>query len=181
MPEASRTPLAFRPATDSDADLSALVGLYDAAARWMAERGIDQWKPGQKDAAHFRTRLKEGEVWLAVRGEVLVGAWELWWEDVEAWGVRAPDAGYVHRLMTARDAPPGTGRALLAEAERRIAARGRPLARLDCVTSNPRLRTYYEAAGYEVAGALPGKVAADGSTYGVTLLQKRLGASRKSP
>ncbi|NBE53192.1 GNAT family N-acetyltransferase [Streptomyces boluensis] len=167
--------LTLRHATDSEADLTTLVELYDGAARWMAERGIEQWKPGGKDAAHFRARMEQGEVWLASRDEVAVGAWELWWEDIAAWGVREPVAGYVHRLMTARDAAPGTGRALLAAAERRIADRGRALSRLDCVSSNPRLRAYYESAGYTVAGELTDKVAADGSTYGVTLLEKRLG------
>lgn len=48
-----------------------------------------------------------------------------------------------------------------ARAERRIAEAGRERCRLDCVSSNPRLREYYEAA-------------ADGSTYGVTLLEKDL-------
>lgn len=61
-----------------------------------------------------------------------------------------------------------------ARAEQRIAEAGRERCRLDCVSSNPRLREYYEAAGYTVVGELPGKVAADGSTYGVTLLEKDL-------
>ncbi|CAM5240436.1 hypothetical protein SALBM135S_03557 [Streptomyces alboniger] len=72
-------------------------------------------------------------------------------------------------------ARPGTGREMLAAAERRVAGAGRALCRLDCVTSNPRLRTYYEEAGYTVVGELAGKVAADGGTYGVLLLEKPLG------
>ncbi|MCT4353016.1 GNAT family N-acetyltransferase [Streptomyces sp. Je 1-79] len=156
-------------------DLELLVGLFDGAARWMVRNGIDQWKPGGRSAAHFRERIAAGEVWLASAAGRAVGAYELWWEDEQAWGPQPPVAGYVHRLMTDREsAPAGAGRALLAHAEERIAAGGRGVARLDCVTGNPRLRTYYEAAGYTVVGEELGKLAADGTRYGVTLLEKAL-------
>ncbi|MYT34412.1 GNAT family N-acetyltransferase [Streptomyces sp. SID8354] len=157
-------------------DLTVLVGLYDAAARWMVERGIDQWKPGGKDEEHFRLRIKEGEVWLAQAAGRIVGGFELWWEDEPAWGRQPPTAGYVHRLMVDRScAPAGTGRALLAHAEQRIAESGRPWARLDCVAGNPRLRAYYEGAGYTVVGEQPFKEGNGGSCYAVTLLEKRVG------
>lgn len=91
-------------------------------------------------------------------------------------GTAAPEAGYVHRLMVDRGwAPAGTGRAMLAHAERRIAAAGRAWSRLDCVSSNSRLRSYYEASGYSLAGEQPWKEGDDGSRYAVTLLEKRLG------
>jgi ribosomal protein S18 acetylase RimI-like enzyme len=165
-----------RPATGSDVDT--LIALFDGAARWMQDNGIDQWIPGDKDTDHFRRWLKDGEVWIAETGDGdAIGAYELWWEDQDAWGIQPPVAGYVHRLMIDRDtAPAGFGRLLLAHAEQRVAATGREFVRLDCLTSNPRLRTYYEAAGYRVAGEEPGKVAGDGSRYGVVLLEKALGS-----
>ncbi|WP_329116339.1 GNAT family N-acetyltransferase [Streptomyces sp. NBC_01465] len=165
--------LTFRMADDR-ADAESLVELFEGAARWMRENGIDQWKSGDKPVDHFLRRMKEGEVWFAETSQGRVaGAYELWWDDVEAWGVQPPVAGYVHRLMVDRGAgAPGAGAALLAHAERRIAESGRPLVRLDCVTSNPRLRTYYEGAGYRVVGEFPGKVRPDGLVYGVTLLEK---------
>ncbi len=70
--------------------------------------------------------------------------------------------------------PSGTGLTSSFPAERRIAASGRPLCRLDCLTSNTRLRRYYEEAGYEVVGEQAGKNGDGGRTYGVTLLEKRL-------
>ncbi|MFJ5220346.1 GNAT family N-acetyltransferase [Streptomyces sp. NPDC088354] len=166
--------LGFRLAEHSDAPL--LVRLRDGAARWMQEQGIDQWKPGEMGEDHFRARMAEGEVWLAERnGGRVVGGWELWWTDEPAWGVRPPDAGYVHRLMVDRaTAPRGAGRAMLAEAERRIAATGRGWARLDCVTGNARLRDWYVTAGYTVVGEQPRKQGGKGSPYPVTLLEKKL-------
>ncbi|MFE9454326.1 tyrosine-protein phosphatase [Streptomyces sp. NPDC006739] len=90
-------------------------------------------------------------------------------------GPRPPDAGYIHRLMTTpHTAPPGTGRRMLREAESRIAATGRPYARLDCLAANPRLRAYYESAGYRVVGERPVEDGGTGSPYAVTLLEKRL-------
>jgi protein-tyrosine phosphatase len=166
-------PLTYRKATQADA--ATLVHLRDSAALWQLARGIDQWRPGEKDEAHFVHRMREGEVWLAYSDTHLTGAWELWWTDPAAWGPRPPDAGYIHRLMTTpHTAPPGAGREILAQAESRITATGRPYARLDCLASNPRLRAYYESAGYQVVGEQPAKEDGSGSPYAVTLLEKRL-------
>ncbi len=167
-------PLNYRLADERD--LPVLVRLRDDAARWQSARGIDQWKPGELGTEHFRARLRDGEVWIATLGPdgPVAGAWELWWDDPAAWGPQSPDAGYVHRLMTDRRvAPPGTGARMLARAEERIAATGRAFCRLDALTSNPRLREYYENAGYKVVGERS-KDGGLGSVYGVTLLEKSL-------
>ncbi|MFC9188528.1 N-acetyltransferase [Streptomyces cyaneofuscatus] len=165
---APSAPLSFRRAA-SDDDLTELVRLRDAAARWQIERGIEQWQPGELDEGHFRRRLREGEVWLATLGPdgPSAGAWELWWDDEPAWGAQPPVAGYVHRLMTdRRTAPPGAGRVLLAEAERRIAAYGRELCRLDCLTSNDRLRRYYEEGGTRWSASRRGRTGTAGGRTG---------------
>ncbi|MFG2720364.1 GNAT family N-acetyltransferase [Streptomyces sp. NPDC048416] len=160
-------------------DLPALTSLYDGAARWMLEHGIDQWQPGGKDAEHFRLRMAQGEVWLARTGSVVVGAYELWWQDEPAWGEQPPVAGYVHRLMVDRAAAPrGAGKALLGHAERRIAETGRTLCRLDCRSDNAALVRYYEGRGYAVVGEQPAKTDGGGSPYAVTLMEKALGPSR---
>ncbi|MET7779618.1 GNAT family N-acetyltransferase [Streptomyces mirabilis] len=167
------SPLTFRRATETD--IPTLVRLRDEAAHWQITHGIDQWKPGQLTEPHFRTRLTEGEVWLSLLNDQVAGAWELWWDDPAAWGPQPPTAAYIHRLMTDRRvAPPGTGRHLLAEAERRIAASGRILCRLDCLSTNPRLREYYQAAGYTVVGEQTAKDGGLGTPYAVTLLEKHL-------
>ncbi|MFF7335142.1 GNAT family N-acetyltransferase [Streptomyces sp. NPDC008150] len=165
--------LEFRLAVPADAP--ALVRLRDRAALWQLARGIDQWRVGEKDEAHFRARMADGEVWLAHADGRLAGAWEIWWDDPAAWGPRPPEAGYLHRLMTApHTAPRGTGARMLARAEARVAEHGRSLARLDCLAANSRLRAYYEAAGYTVVGEQAAKPHGLGSPYAVTLLEKRL-------
>ncbi|MFJ3665851.1 tyrosine-protein phosphatase [Streptomyces sp. NPDC090106] len=166
-------PLTYREATPEDAP--ALVRLRDSGALWMLARGIDQWKPGEKTEAHFVRRVQEGEVWLAHAGDTLAGAYELWWSDEAAWGPRPPEAAYIHRLMTTPHlSPPGTGASLLTHAESRTRAATRPYTRLDCLSTNPRLRAYYESAGYRAVGEQPAKRDGSGSPYAVTLMEKRL-------
>ncbi|MET9660968.1 GNAT family N-acetyltransferase [Streptomyces sp. NPDC006510] len=165
-------PLSFRRAEPRD--LSALVRLRDDAARWMNDRGITgQWQPGELGEDHFRRITEDGEVWIAEADGRAVGAWELWWEDRDAWGSRPPAAGYVHRLMVDHaGAPPGTGRRLLRAAENRVAETGRSVVRLDCLAGNARLRTYYLDAGYQVVGHRKGKPQPGGTTKSFTLLEK---------
>jgi hypothetical protein len=77
--------LRIRPATE--ADPATLVRLRDDAARWMLARGITgQWRPGEPAEDHFRRAMVQGEVWLAEAGGRVVGAWELRWQDEDAWG-----------------------------------------------------------------------------------------------
>ncbi|MBX9365541.1 GNAT family N-acetyltransferase [Streptomyces sp. WAC04114] len=143
----------------------------------MLARGITgQWRPGELDEEHFRRVMAHGEVWLAETGGRLAGAWELWWEDEDAWGPQPPVAGYVHRLMVDRAAAaPGTGRVLLAAAERRVAEAGRAWMRLDCLAGNVQLNAYYVEAGYRVVGRKEGKPQPGGPPKSFTLLEKRVG------
>ncbi|GAA3770999.1 GNAT family N-acetyltransferase [Streptomyces chiangmaiensis] len=111
----------------------------------------------------------------ACRTDRVVGAWELWWEDEDAWGPQPPTAGYVHRLMVDHSSvPPGTGLQLLRVAERRVAEAGLPLVRLDCLAGNERLNAYYLNAGYQVAGRKEGKPQPGGTPKSFTLLEKSM-------
>ncbi|MFI2206979.1 GNAT family N-acetyltransferase [Streptomyces sp. NPDC020192] len=165
-----------------DTDLATLVRLRDDAARWMLAQGITgQWQPGQLDEDHFRRSIASGEVWLAEANGRVAGAWELWWEDEDAWGPQPPVAGYVHRLMVDRNnARPGTGRFLLRAAERRVAAAGRAVVRLDCLADNARLNAYYLDAGYRIVGHKAGKPQPGGALKSFTLLEKTCGPAAKA-
>ncbi|MFH8989857.1 GNAT family N-acetyltransferase [Streptomyces sp. NPDC017940] len=167
-----------------EADVPVLVRLRDEAARWQIAQGIAQWKPGELGVEHFKARLADSELWIATLGQdgPVAGAWELWWDDPAAWGPQPPVAGYVHRLMTDRaTAPAGTGRRMLAHAERRVRAAGRSLCRLDCRANNPRLRAYYASAGYEVVGEQPAKDGGVGGRFAATLLQKPVRDAAEAP
>ncbi|MCX5205269.1 GNAT family N-acetyltransferase [Streptomyces sp. NBC_00237] len=161
----------------ADTDLADLVRLRDDAARWMLAQGITgQWRPGELDGDHFRRIMERGEVWVAESDGRVVGAWELWWEDEDAWGPQPPNAGYVHRLMVDHDrVAPGAGGQLLRAAERRVAEKGRAWVRLDCLAGNERLTSYYLDSGYRIVGSKEGKPQPGGPPKSFTLLEKAAG------
>jgi ribosomal protein S18 acetylase RimI-like enzyme len=127
----------------------AVLGLRDELARWMLERGIEQWRPGDLPLAWIRECISQGWVYVLARDEELIGSVTIVWHDPLIWGARSEPAGYIHMLMVDRFfAGRRIGRALLEWAERFIAQSGCELARLDCPRSNGSLRGYYERAGY---------------------------------
>jgi ribosomal protein S18 acetylase RimI-like enzyme len=130
-------------------DARAVVRLRDAAAEWQQSLGIDQWAPGEVTEALLADRALVGELFVARRRQDIIAAVVLQWDDGMVWGVSAAEAGYIHSLMIdRRHSGTGLGRGVLAWAETEIAARGRKVARLDCVESNAALRAYYRRAGY---------------------------------
>ncbi len=131
--------------------------------------GIDQWKPGQAHPAPLPHPSDRGRSLAGPPGRP-GGRRELWWDDPAAGVPNPPTAAYIHRLMTDRRvAPPGAGRHMLAEAERRIAAAGRPLSRLDC--RHPACASTTRQPGHTVVGEQTAKDGGLGSPYAVTLLE----------
>jgi GNAT superfamily N-acetyltransferase len=143
--------LAVMPATVDQS--KSVLELRDDLARWMLERGIEQWRPGELPLEWIQWCIAQGWVHVALRGDTLVGSVTIVWEDPLIWGERQERAGYIHMLLVNRSfAGHGIGRSLLDWAERFILDSARGLARLDCVRGNQALRGYYEAAGYELVG-----------------------------
>ncbi len=134
-------------------DVAAVVDLRDAAARWLLGRGIEQWRPGELPMGWFERLVEVRSVWLVQCKDELVAMVTITWDDIAVWGRRDDAAGYIHTLVVDRRfSGARLGRAVLGWAERQIASAGRMLARLDCVRANPKLRSYYEDAGYGQVG-----------------------------
>lgn len=168
--------LTIEPATD--ADLPAYLRIRDAAAEQMVANGIVQWQPGELTVPMLLDWLGDGQLYAARLDGQLVGGLMLMWADF-FWDGRDGDAGYTHGLLIDRRYKgEGLGQELLAFAERTIEASGRSLSRLDTVTSNSALRSYYRAAGYTEVGerVFEGdKVFDTGAPIGsVTLFEKKL-------
>ena len=138
-------------ATVSDAP--AVRALRDELARWMAQRGIRQWSPGDMPEEWIEVCITFGAVYLVRHDDRLVGSVTIVENDPLIWGKRPDPAGYIHMLMVDRGvAGHGIGRLILEWAEGSIVAAGHRLARLDCVHANVTLRAYYERAGYRFVG-----------------------------
>ena len=83
----------------------------------------------------------------------IVGTVRLLWTDPDFWGSDPVPAVYVHGLMVDRRCTgQGVGTALLDWAADQGRAAGVGLFRLDCRTTNPALRSYYEAYGFTAVG-----------------------------
>lgn len=126
-----------------------VLAILDSAASWLRAEGIEQW-PQRFTALHVLPSIVRGNTWLAELDGRPAGTITVDWAD-PLWASRHDNAGYVHRLAALRSSP-GLGLRLLEWAGEAVRTRGRRFVRLDCVASNPRLRTYYETAGFAHRG-----------------------------
>jgi ribosomal protein S18 acetylase RimI-like enzyme len=136
-------------------DIDAVADLLAEASAWLQSKGIAQW-PARFSADFLAACIQRGELFVAADGEVIGGTVTLQWSDPPFWGDR-DDAGFVHRLAVRRSyAGSGCGRALLRWAEDEARMRGRSFLCLDTLSSNARLRRYYEDMGFRLVGEIEG-------------------------
>lgn len=138
-------------------DLSLLIAFRDEAARWLAARGIDQWRepwPTEDLMEEGMLRnIRAGETFIVWDGDstpaatITVDRWanpELWTPE-EA----AEPALYAHKLTVARAyAGQGLGAELLDWAASRAAAAGDHWLRVDVWTTNRELQRYYRRLSF---------------------------------
>ncbi len=129
------------------ADIDDVLDVLNEAARWLASRGINQWRVDGFPRELIADSISRGEVYVARHDRRAVGTFTLQWSDELFWPGAAEEAGYIHRVAVRRDAR-GLGVELLKFAERVTAATGRKLLRLDCFSENLALCSYYEGAGF---------------------------------
>jgi GNAT superfamily N-acetyltransferase len=129
------------------ADLDDVLDILNESARWLASRGINQWRIDGFPRELIARNILQREVYVARINRRAVGTFTLMWSDVLFWpGVRE-EAGYIHRLAVRREAR-GLGVELLKFAERVTTSSGRKLLRLDCFSGNRALCSYYERVGF---------------------------------
>jgi GNAT superfamily N-acetyltransferase len=149
-----------------------LLGLREAAARWLASLGLRQWEPGEVSLEEIRSQVQEGQWWVLESHDRLRGALRILTDDPDAWGEQSGAALYVHGLVIARDeAGAGLGAGLLRWVEALAVSRGARLVRLDCVESNERPRAYYKSQGFAEVGRATFH---DPRWYPAVLLEKSL-------
>ncbi|MCI4336132.1 MAG: GNAT family N-acetyltransferase [Thermoplasmata archaeon] len=160
----------FRAATVEES--SVVLALLSEAAGRMVAAGNEHGWPRPFPARMILEPLRRGDVYLVEQADsIVLGTLTLSWEDLPFWGPRPPDAGYVHRLaIRPRFAGRGWGRAALEWAAGQVAARERAFLRLDCASSNARLRAYYQGLGFRAVG----EVAHHPLRFPVTLFERKV-------
>ena len=142
----------------AESDLDRYIDLLEELADWMQSRGIEQWPRGRarNGRDYYAASVQRQELHLAFVGDEFAGGLRLLARDPVVWPeIAADDALYLYTLAVRRTfSGRGVGRALLAWAERQVAAAGRRYLRLDCVPGNMFLRRYYEDAGFVARGEI---------------------------
>ena len=123
-----------------------MLAVLSESARWLNSRGIEQW-PDPFPADRVEPSIARGETYLVRVGGAVAGTITLRWADHAFWGEQPPVAGYVHAIAVRREFA-GLGPKLLDWAAARVRDAGRELLRLDCLSSNAALRSYYERHGF---------------------------------
>jgi len=122
------------------------------AARWTAEQGEALWELESLSDANLARRCRPHEVFVGeLVGEPVVTAL-IQDRDPDVW----PDDGtalIVHKLAVRRAyAGRGFANRLLEFAEERARAQGKQWLRLDTDSTRPKLRQFYERAGFTYVG-----------------------------
>jgi GNAT superfamily N-acetyltransferase len=144
-------PLAVRPARADD--IERVGDVLAEASAWLLAKGIAQW-PARFSQEFLLGCAQRHELYVATDSDEVVGTVTLQWSDPPFWGNR-DDAGFVHRLAVRRSHS-GWGRALLEWAEGQVVEKGRSFVCLDTLSSNTRLRRYYEDMGFRLVGEIAG-------------------------
>lgn len=150
----------------SAADIDDVLAVLNDAAAWLRASGLTQW-PERFKPEWIEPAIESGELWLARLDGEAAGTITLDWDDPLWEGVEGT-AGYVRRVAVRRTAS-GLGVALLDWAAATAGALGCAYLRLDCVSSNSRLRTYYEARGFTHQGDVQDSRGATVSRYQLPL------------
>jgi GNAT superfamily N-acetyltransferase len=159
-------------------DLGRYVDLLEEIAEWLAQRGINQWRPGsfRLSANYYAESIGRREVQLAFCGDALVGTLRLLLREPIVWPeIAEDDAVYVYNLAIRREwANQQLGGRLLEWASQRASALGRMCVRLDCVAENTFLRDYYTRAGFVDHGEIDAEFPAPVGTLRLRRFEKQI-------
>lgn len=136
------------------------LGPLDAAARWLADCGIEQWPTSFTESPSRRRKIAEEAargntyVWYSL-GQPVATATITDWADPDfahGWPDRDVVAQYIMRFAVspvARRILSGLGASILEWATTLADLRGASVLRLDCNKRNERLHQYYYDRGFD--------------------------------
>lgn len=134
-------------------DLDEVTDILAECSAWLRSKGIVQW-PDPFPPDQLLPSLEAGDLYVVDNGPALAATVTLQWSDPMFWGDRA-DAGFLHRIGVRRSHA-GLGIGIMQWASAEVLIRGRQFLCLDCLSTNHRLRRYYEGHGYSAVGVLAG-------------------------
>lgn len=142
------------------------LGPLDAAARWLADLGIEQWPmsftESPERAGWLAEQAAQGNVfvWFALGLNPVSTLTLTSWQDPDfahGWPDQSITAQYVARFAVAplgRRLFEGLGARMLDYAAHLAEFRGASVLRLDCAKNNDRLHRYYFEHGFDRVGTV---------------------------
>jgi ribosomal protein S18 acetylase RimI-like enzyme len=140
-----------------ESDIECLESLSEKTSAWLkAEKNIYQWT-GPYPRASLQRAIKAGEVFVVRENKKLIATLTIDRKPNPVWGeLTGENALYVHRLAIEKSHKgTGLGRDLMIWAESHSRNQHVPLLRLDCDSTNERLRNFYRDLGFESRGVRP--------------------------
>ncbi|WP_102275602.1 GNAT family N-acetyltransferase [Cytobacillus massiliigabonensis] len=144
-------------------DADKILDLLKDVAKWLKEKGIDQWgflaAGGEDD--EVRQAINNNNTYIVKRDGVIVATFTLYptqssW-DKYTWGNLNDGAVYLHRLAISRTKiGSGLGKKILQWMETILEKEGKNSLRLDCVGNNSKLNEFYRNYGFEKVGNADG-------------------------
>jgi ribosomal protein S18 acetylase RimI-like enzyme len=134
-------------------DTNSLISILSAAVQHKLNHQDMSWGTGVFSEREVRGLIKTDATYTVLSDGEVIGTFGLHWQDERVWGDQPPNAGYVHRLAV-RDDLHGQdlGLRIIDWAVAEVARNGRQYLRLDCDSSNTKLRDYYEKQGFKEIG-----------------------------
>ncbi|MFD1177820.1 GNAT family N-acetyltransferase [Paenibacillus puldeungensis] len=132
------------------------VGIFSRvlieASEWLNSKGLSMWKANDVSVQALLEKYSMEEMRLCYDDSNLIGVYVIQCYDPLFWSeLRKNESGYLHKLAVCREyCGKGFGRKLIYSAEQLCRERGIESLRLNCGTFRPRLRNFYEGAGFKM-------------------------------
>lgn len=122
------------------------------AAKWLDSSGQSMWKVKDLTVDELLKKYDIEEMKLCYESGDLVGVYVLQWYDPLFWAeLKKYESGILHKLAVCRGyRGMGYGKKIIESAEHVCKSNGVNSLRLNCGTFRPKLRNFYESAGFKM-------------------------------
>jgi N-acetylglutamate synthase-like GNAT family acetyltransferase len=138
-------------------DLSEILRLLQEAALWLNKKNVNYWQdwinPPEKFLNWIKMGFERNEFYLVKQGDSIIGCFRLSRNDEVFWGKQDSPAYYIHSFTIDRKLK---GKHLGIKVMKNIENMGKEsnmdYLRLDCSSTVPALKQYYEKLGFRAVG-----------------------------
>ncbi|WP_410495367.1 GNAT family N-acetyltransferase [Cellulosilyticum sp. ST5] len=138
--------------TGNENNVEMFVNALISSAEWLHLMGKPMWKVNDLTVEKILNKYSLEEMKLCYENEKLIGVYILQWYDPLFWPeLKGLKSGYLHKLSVSDEyRGKNYGNELIKSAELLCKNNSVEWLRLNCGTLRPRLRNFYEKAGFKM-------------------------------